>query len=273
MSTAARLLADSSLPRSEARRLLAAVLETTVESLIAHPQRPVGAAAEARFAALCMRREQGEPVAYLLGDREFYGRRFAVSTAVLVPRPETELLVEAALARLRDRRAPRLLDLGTGSGCIAVTLVLERPDAHVLATDRCPEALAVARGNALRLGAKVEFVCSDWYENVRDRYDMIVANPPYVAAADPHLQELGHEPRQALVAGADGLEALRPIIAGARLHLNQCGWLVVEHGFDQAPAVRALFAAAGFIDIETLRDLAGIERACVGRSTAEIADP
>lgn len=264
MSSVAELLAGSALPRGEARLLLAATLGEPVESLVARPERRVEQAAAARFVHLVERRSQGEPVAYLLGEKEFYGRRFAVSRAVLVPRPETELLVELALQRLRLRPASRVLDLGTGSGCIAITLALECPPAAVVAVDRCPEPLAVARGNAQRLGAAVEFDCSDWYGKVEGRFDLIVANPPYVPAADPHLRELQHEPRHALVAGADGLADLRHIVAGAPARLNSGGLLAVEHGHDQGAAVRDLLARAGFTRVETHRDLAGIERACTG---------
>lgn len=268
MTPAATLLAGSDLSRSEARLLLAAALGVPVEALIARPERAVDDTTASRFAVLCARRAKGEPIAYLLGGKEFYGRRFAVSAAVLVPRPETELLVDLALARLQARRAPSVLDLGTGSGCVAITLALECPAVTVLAVDRLAEALAVARSNAQGLGANIEFVLGDWYENVGGRFDLIVANPPYVAAADPHLRELQHEPRHALVAGADGLADLRRIVAGAPVHLNSGGSLAVEHGHDQGAGVRELFARAGFVDIETHRDLAGIERVCTGRLLA-----
>lgn len=264
MSSVAELLAGCALPRAEARLLLAAALGAPVESLVARPERPVDGAAAARFALLAARRAGGEPVAYLLGDREFYGRRFAVSPAVLVPRPETELLVELALARLRARPASRVLDLGTGSGCIAVTLALEYPQAEVVAVDRSADALEVARSNAQRLGARVEFALGDWYAAVGGGFDLVVANPPYVAAADAHLADLRHEPRHALAAGDDGLADLRRIVAAAPAYLNGGGWLAVEHGHDQGAAVRALFAQAGFAGVETHRDLAGIERVCAG---------
>jgi release factor glutamine methyltransferase len=262
--SAAALLSTSKLPRPESRLLLAAVLGIPVEALIAHPELQIAAEAASRFAGLAARRLHGEPVAYLLGEKEFHGRRFAVAPAVLIPRPETELLVEVALARLRGRPAPRLLDLGTGCGCVAITLALERPDASVLAVDRFEEALRLARDNARRLAAGVEFQRSDWYAAVDGDFDAIVANPPYVAAGDPHLQALRHEPQRALVAGADGLDDLRRIVAGAPPHLRPGGWLAVEHGYEQGSAVRALFAAAGFVEVETRRDLAGVERVCIG---------
>lgn len=268
MTSVDALLARSALPRAEARRLLASVLGLPVEVLIARPERHVEEAAAARFADLVARRSRGEPVAYLLGEKEFYGRSFAVSPAVLVPRPETELLVELALTRLRQLSEPRVLDLGAGSGCIAITLALECPAASLLAVERSADALGVARTNAQRLGARVEFVPGDWYQNVDGGFDAIVANPPYVAAADPHLQALQQEPQHALVAGEDGLADLRRIIAGAPAHLRPGGWLAVEHGHDQAPSVRRLFALAGFVAIETHRDLAGVERVCAGTRAA-----
>jgi release factor glutamine methyltransferase len=265
VTSAARLLAASPLPRAEARRLLAAALDTSIEALVARPERPVDAPSAARFAALQVRRAQGEPVAYLVGEKEFFGRRFAVSPAVLVPRPETETLVEIALQRLGQWPAPRVLDLGTGSGCIAITLALECPAATVVAVDRSSEALQLARGNAQRLGARVEFLLGDWFEPVRGRFDLIVTNPPYIARADPHLAELRHEPPHALVGGADGLDDLRRIVGDAAQHLNSGGWLMVEHGHDQGPDVLRLFESAGFVEAETRRDLAGLERVCIGR--------
>jgi len=263
-TSVAELLARSGLSRAEARLLLAAVLGVPVERLVAHPEQRVDDGTAARFAAVAVRCAEGEPVAYLLGEKEFFGRPFAVSPAVLVPRPETELLVELALRRLRSRPASRVLDLGTGSGCIAVTLALQCPAATVVAVDRSVGALEVARSNARRLGARVEFVAGDWYDGVGGRFDLIVANPPYVAVADPHLHALSHEPTHALVAGADGLDDLRCIIAGAPAQLNSGGALLVEHGHDQAASVRELFVRAGFDGIETHRDLAGIERVCAG---------
>jgi release factor glutamine methyltransferase len=264
MSTVGELLAGATLPRAEARLLLAAALRVPIESLIARPERTVDDEAAARFVSLAQRRARGEPVAYLLGEREFYGRRFAVSPAVLVPRPETELLVQLALERLRRQAAPRVLDLGTGSGCIAITLALECPAATVLAVDRSAGALEIARINAERLGARVAFLQGDWYDSIDGRFDLIVANPPYVADADPHLHDLQHEPQQALVAGPDGLDDLRRIIFGAPAHLKPGRWLAVEHGHDQGVRVRQSFASAGFGAIETHRDLAGVERVCSG---------
>ncbi|MCS6945485.1 MAG: peptide chain release factor N(5)-glutamine methyltransferase [Sutterellaceae bacterium] len=257
---AAALLAAAGLPRREARALLAHVLAVPREALIADPQRPVPTAAAARFAQLAQRRRAGEPLAYLLGYCEFYGRPFAVNAAVLVPRPETETLVQLALARLRQMAAPWVLDLGTGSGCVAVTLALECAAATVLASDVSSAALAVARANAHRLGAQVAFFQGDWLAAVRGPFDLIVSNPPYVAAGDPHLAALRFEPAAALIGGDDGLAALRAIIKAAPSSLRSGGWLLVEHGYDQAAAVRALLRGAGFGAITTTRDAAGIER-------------
>lgn len=263
--TAGELLAASGLPAAEARALLAAASGATREALIAFPERAVAPQAAARFAALAARRRAGEPMAYLLGAQEFYGRPFRVTPSVLIPRPETELLVELALDALRAVERPRVLELGTGSGCIAITLALERPDARVAAADRSVEALAVARDNARRLAARVEFVASDWYAAIGGAFDAIVANPPYVAAGDPHLADLRFEPTHALTDRGDGLGCLRTIVAGAAAHLAPGGWLLVEHGYDQGAAVRALFERAGFSAVRTVRDTAGHERACLGR--------
>jgi release factor glutamine methyltransferase len=223
-----------------------------------------------RFFALARRRRGGEPVAYLTGCREFWGLMLGVTPAVLVPRPETETLVEAALARLPSHRPLRVLDLGTGSGAIALALAHERPRVEVIATDASEAALAVAGDNAARLGiANVRFLRSDWYAQLPDgaRFDAIVSNPPYVATGDPHLTEgdLPFEPASALLAGADGLSALRTIVAGAPSRLAPAGWLLVEHGYDQAAAVRALLEGAGFEALASLRDLAGIPRVAAGR--------
>jgi release factor glutamine methyltransferase len=263
--TAGELLAASGLPGAEARALLAFAGGATREALIAFPEEVVAPEAAARFEALAARRRAGEPMAYLLGVQEFYGRPFCVTPAVLIPRPETELLVDLALDALRTTQSPRVLELGTGSGCIAISLALERPDARVAAADASVEALAVARANAQRLGARVDFVASDWYAAIEGEFDAIVANPPYVAAGDPHLAALRFEPIHALTDHGDGLRCLRTIIAGAPAHLARGGRLLVEHGYDQAAAVRALFERAGFDEVRTVSDAAGIERACTGR--------
>jgi release factor glutamine methyltransferase len=263
--TAGELLAASGLPAAEARALLARATGATRESLVAFPETVVAPEAAARVEVLAARRRAGEPMAYLLGVQEFYGRPFRVTPAVLIPRPETELLVDLALDALRPVARPRVLELGTGSGCIAITLALARPDAHIVATDASVGALAVARDNARRLGARVQFAASDWYAAIRSEFDAIVANPPYVAAGDPHLADLRFEPAHALTDRGDGLGCLRAIVAGAPAQLARGGWLLVEHGYDQAAAVRTLFKHAGFADIRSIRDLAAIERVCAGR--------
>jgi release factor glutamine methyltransferase len=270
------LIAASGLPRLDARALAEHASGRSRTWLIAHGDEPAPPEAARAFGALATRRAAGEPLAYLLGAREFRGRAFAVTPAVLVPRPETEGLVDAALARLpaagADAFAPRILDLGTGSGAIAVTLALERPDATVVATDASPAALAVARANARALGAadRVEFLAGDWWDALPHgtaRFDVVVSNPPYVADDDPHLLDpaLRHEPRSALASGPAGLDAIDAIVAGAAAHLVPGGWLLLEHGRDQGEAVRARLAAAGFDAVGTLPDLQGLDRVSLAR--------
>lgn len=253
----------------DARVLLQQVLGMSHAGLIAHSERRLADDERRRFAELIARRASGEPVAYLLGWREFYGRRFKVEPAVLVPRPETELLVDIALDRLAPSEVTSVLDLGTGSGIVAITLALERPPCHVTAVDVSPEALALARENAQALGAaRVEFRQGDWYEPVAGRrFQLIVSNPPYVADADPHLLQgdVRFEPMGALRAGRDGLDAIRRIVAGARAHLDPGGWLFFEHGFDQADECRRLLAEAAFVDVTTASDLAELPRVSGGR--------
>lgn len=269
MTTVAALLAEAqvNIGRSESRLLLRQVLGCDVAWLIAHGEVVPSAAQMAQYRQLCMRRNAGEPVAYITGTREFYGREFMVSPAVLIPRPETELLVELALARLPQ--GARVLDLGTGSGCIGVTLAAERADLQVLLVDASADALEVARSNAQRWApANITLLASDWYAAIGEaRYHTIVSNPPYVAEADGHLAQgdLRFEPRSALAAGEDGLADIRCIVAGARDHLLPGGWLLIEHGHDQAAACAALFEAAGFRERMAERDLAGIVRVSGGR--------
>ncbi len=261
----ATLLAGSGLPAAEARALLAHVLGVSREHLVAHPERAVEASAEATFNALVRQRHDAVPLAYLLGEREFYGRPFKVTPAVLVPRPETELLVELALQRC-DREHASVVDLGTGSGCIAITLALERPSWQVQAVDRSADALAIARANGAALGARVTWHEGDWLAPLGgQRADLIVANPPYVAPGDPHLADLRHEPLAALVAEGGALHALATIIASAPSHLPPGGLLLLEHGYDQGEAVRTLLQDRGFADVETQRDGAGIDRVALGR--------
>ena len=256
------LLSASNLPALESRALLAHQLGVARERLIARPEQAVAAADVRGFAQLAERRQRGEPLAYLLGEREFYGRMFAVSPAVLIPRPETELLVEVAL-RLGPRNQARVLDLGTGSGCVAITLALERAEWQVTATDVSLEAIEVARLNAERWQTNnVRFRHGSWYSAApRDqRFDLIVSNPPYVAAGDPHLDALRFEPGVALAAGDGGLACLRTIVEGALSHVVPGGILALEHGHDQGHAVRSLFAARRWRNVRTETDSAGHDR-------------
>ncbi|MBA2962404.1 MULTISPECIES: peptide chain release factor N(5)-glutamine methyltransferase [Ramlibacter] len=232
--------------------------------LITHDADALEPTTHAAFEAACGRRLAGEPLAYLVGQKEFFGLPLQVDHRVLVPRPDTETIVEWALEALAGRQAPPVIDLGTGSGAIALAIQSRRPDAHVTAVDRSADALAVAAANAQRLQLPVRFVQADWLQGA-GRYDLVVSNPPYVAQGDPHLPALAHEPVSALVAGTDGLSDLRRIAADAPGHLQPGGWLLLEHGWDQAAAVRQLLADAGFTDIGSRRDLAGVERCSGGR--------
>jgi release factor glutamine methyltransferase len=259
---------DVAEARLEVRILLAHALGVERVWLITHEHDSLPAAALASYESLLARRLAGEPVAYILGEKEFFGRSFRVTPAVLIPRPETELLVELALARLPPGRPLRILDLGTGSGCIAITLALERPDCAVVAVEQSESALEVARGNAVRLGAKLSFHAGDWYQALpaaEERFDLIVSNPPYVAEHDTHLAALTHEPTHALAAGADGLDDVRRIVQGAQDHLAAGGWLMFEHGWDQGEACRDLLQQAGFAQVQTGADLAGHGRVTSGR--------
>jgi release factor glutamine methyltransferase len=268
--TLADVLAEARrrIPPAEARLLLGHLLTRPTAWLEAHREEMLSTEQLTQFRGLVTRRAAGEPVAYLLGSREFYGRDFTVTPAVLIPRPETELLVEVALGKVGAGGTAKILDLGAGSGCIATTLALELPAAQVTAVDVSPAALVVARENALRLAAAVDFIESDWLAALPvARFDLIVANPPYVAAGDRHLAEgdLRFEPQEALTDRADGLSALRYIVAEAPRWLTGGGWLFLEHGYDQGAAVYDLLRVAGFADIEQHCDLAGIIRVSGGR--------
>ena len=263
----AEMLRLPNLDPIDARALLRAALGVGDAHLVAHPGQPLTDRQRERYLAWVERRRAGEPVAYLTGEREFYSLDFKVTPAVLIPRPETELLVDAALERVPREGPYRVLELATGSGCVAVAIALHRPRARVTATDVAPDALVIARENAARLGALIEFVESDWLAAVAGRrFDLIVANPPYVAERDPCLAEgdLRFEPRAALLAGADGLACIRLIVAHARAHLDPGAGLLLEHGHDQAARCRALLERAGYRDVVTRRDLAGIERVTGG---------
>lgn len=264
MGIIAEHLREHPIAAVDARVLLRAVLGVNDAYLIAHDRDELSAAHAAQFRAYAARRAAGEPVAYIIGEREFFGHSFKVTPAVLIPRHETELLVELAL----QRQPQRVLDLGTGSGCIGISIALVLPAAQVTAVERSPEALALAHENAQRLHARnIEFRQSDWFSAVQgERYDLIVANPPYVAHGDAHLTQgdLPFEPTQALVSGDDGLADIRIIVAGAPAHLAPGGWLLFEHGYDQAARSRELLTQAGFNEVQSWRDLAGIERVSGG---------
>jgi release factor glutamine methyltransferase len=265
-----RALASSGLIPFEAKILLGHVLHRDRAWLAAHTDETVGPGEAKAFEALARRRRDGEPVAYLIGRREFYGLDLAITPDVLIPRPETELLVELALERIGTGTGTRVLDLGSGSGAVALAIASERPNAEVLGVDVSSSAVTLARSNALGLNlGNVAFVESDWFDAVPEKaYDAIVANPPYVRAGDAHLAEgdVRFEPRGALVAGADGLSAIRAIVAAAPARLAPGAWLLLEHGYDQAAAVMAMLDDARFRDAQTRKDLAGIPRVTLGRN-------
>lgn len=268
MTTVARLLRESGLAAVDARVLLRRVLGWSPAQLASRTEVSVAPPLVEAFTALAARRASGEPVAYIIGEREFYGLMFKVTPAVLIPRPETELLVELALERIPADAPCRVLDLGTGSGCVALTIARQRPQSRVTATDCSRDALAVASANAQALDVhNVEFVHGDWFDAVADRrFDLVVSNPPYIAAGDAHLGEgdLRFEPRGALMAGVDGLECIRRIVRSAAAHLVAGGWLLFEHGYDQAQACRELLDDAGFGSVLSHCDLAGIARVSGG---------
>lgn len=267
--------ASRRIDRLDARLLVEHVVGCTHADLIARPETPLSAEQSAALDALVARRAAGEPLAYLTGSAMFHDFEFHVSPAVLIPRPETELLVELgakfAAERARTCPAPRIVDLGTGSGIVAITLARLCPQAAVSAVDVSPEALAVAAANAARLAPAVRLLAGDWYAPLAgERFDLIVANPPYVVSGDPHLalNGLPFEPQGALtdgVAGGDGLACIRAIVSGAPMHLAAGGWLLIEHGYDQAAGVQTLLRAENFSEVQSWQDLAGIDRVSGGR--------
>jgi release factor glutamine methyltransferase len=269
LAAALRQLQAQGLPRLEAQMLLLHALGQPPHArawLLAHDADALPPAAAQRLPALAARRLAGEPVAYLTGEKHFHGLRLQVDARVLDPRDDTETLVDWALALLPDATPCRVLDLGTGSGAIALALAHRRPQAEVTAVDASADALAVARANAARLGLAVDWRHGDWWAPLAgQRFELVASNPPYIAEGDPHLPALAHEPRAALVSGADGLADVRRIIAGAPAHLAPGAWLLLEHGWDQAAAVRALLSAAGLAQVQSRRDLAGVERCTGGR--------
>lgn len=268
-AAAQRLAYISDTPRLDAETLLAAALDRPRSYLFTWPERVPEPEPFARFAAWLNRRQTGEPVAYILGRREFWSLELEVTPDTLIPRPETELLVERALEHLPADRPVTVADLGTGSGAIALALARERPQARIVATDRSPAALTVARRNAQRLNiSNVEFRAGDWCEPLADeRFDLIASNPPYVATTDPHWQSgaLRFEPSSALLAGDDGLAALRLIILQAPAYLKTGGWLVLEHGYDQGEVVSALLRERGLVAVSDHEDASDISRISCGR--------
>ena len=264
--------AQQATSRIEARVLLREVLQQSDAWLLAHDDELLTAEQAQQYVALVVRRVAGEPIAYITGRREFHGREFKVTPAVLIPRPETELLVELALQRLPAGVSARVIDLGAGSGCIGITIAAERPQALVTLVDASEAALEIARANAAQWApANTRLLHSDWYSAIGELpYDLIVANPPYVAEGDAHLQQgdLRFEPRSALASGVDGLNDLQQIIARAPQHLRAGGWLLLEHGYDQAVPCAWLLEAAGLQDVFNAPDLAGMPRVSGGRLDA-----
>ena len=254
------LLKLSLIDPLEAQVLLAHALKCTRVQLVIRSKDELTPQQVTDASALLMRRMQGEPIAYLTGEREFHGLRFEITPDVLIPRHETELLVELALQKLA--KGGSVLDLGTGSGAIAVSLAHARRDALVTATDTSPTALALAKRNAAGHSTSIQFVQSDWFEQIEGSFDLIVSNPPYIAASDPHLLQgdLRFEPRSALTDEANGMLHIGRIIDGAAHHLKPGGWLLLEHGYDQSSAVRGLLQRAGWQQVQSWPDLAGIER-------------
>ena len=268
-AAAERLAAEHDSARLDAEILLGHVLGRGRAYLYAWPEAELAPDQETAFEALVARRAAGEPVAYLVGRREFWSLSLAVAPGTLIPRPETETLVEAVLARVPPEAESKLADLGTGSGAVALALATERPGCRIVASDRSAGALAVARANAEALGlAQVEFREGDWLQALgAERFAVIAANPPYIPETDPHLErgDVRFEPRAALAAGPDGLDAIHRLIAAAADHLDPGGWLVLEHGWDQGPAVRALMAEAGAEMVSTETDLEARERVTAGQ--------
>jgi release factor glutamine methyltransferase len=259
---------DAGVDRLDAQLLLAHVLQRHRAWLIAHGDEVLSDDDAERSSGLIARRAAGEPLAYLVGEKEFRGLVLRVGPQVLVPRPDTETLVDWALALLAGPLAgiesPRVVDLGTGSGAIALALKQACPRADVTATDASEAALAVARDNGQRLNLPLRLRGGSWWAAVDgERFDLAVSNPPYIAEGDPHLPALRHEPAGALVSGADGLDAIREIVAGAAAHLHAGGWLLLEHGHDQAPAVTGLLLAGGWRSVQSKTDLSGVRR-CTG---------
>ncbi len=267
MNTIGSLVSASGLPALEARILAGFALGLERSYVLSHPEAEVDEEDTAALERLFARRRQGEPIAYLVGSREFFGLELRVTPEVLIPRPETELLVERALLRLAGLKAPRVLELGTGSGAAAIALAKNRPDAEIWATDISPAALSLAEENAAHHGVRLRLLCSHWFEALAgERFHLVAANPPYVAEGDPHLKQgdVRFEPERALLGGADGMACIRRIAAEAREHLHSGGWLLFEHGYDQGERCERLLRECGYVQVADHRDLAGNARVCEG---------
>lgn len=265
----AKLSTISDSAKLDARLLTCHACKTEQTQLISHPEQEITAEQEKIFESNLNRRCEGEPLAYITGKKEFWSLDFKVNEHVLIPRPETELLVELTLKEILNLKTPRILDLGTGSGAIAISLANERKDAKVLATDISPQALDIAKKNAKQHKTEIIFIQSIWYEKLAEKmFDVIICNPPYIAEDDLNLERYvyQHEPSKALISDKNGLQDLEIVIAGAKQHLGAAGYLAVEHGFQQADKVQKLFKQFEFSSIQTHKDLAGLERATTGHA-------
>ena len=258
MTTLRQIFQLQDLPRLDKRVLLSKITGFTTAQLISRDDYELSVEQLQLYLNWLQLALAGEPIAYILGQKEFYSREFKVTPDTLIPRPETELLLEKIL-ELAVPNA-RVVDLGTGSGCLAISAKLERPDLQVIAVDKFVAALQIAQENALNLAAEVEFIHSDWFTNLSGKFDLIASNPPYIEADDPHLQALQFEPQAALSDFADGLSCIRVITNSAREFLNPNGWLIIEHGYNQACAVQEIFREVGLVHIVTLQDYAGLDR-------------
>lgn len=257
------LLAQQDISRLDHRVLLSQITGFSFAQLISRDDYELTSDQLQQYQAWRLRVLAGEPLAYILGKKEFYSREFQVTPDTLIPRPETEILVDKVL-ELAQQNA-RVVDLGTGSGCIAISTKLERLDLSIVAVDKFPAALAVASENAINLVAEIEFVESDWFSNLSGKFDLIVSNPPYIEAGDPHLQNLQFEPQTALSDFSDGLSCIRMIAAGVDQFLNFNGWLIIEHGYNQALAAQEIFRNVGLSQVITLQDYAGLDRITLGQ--------
>lgn len=261
--TIKEIIASSKLDRLDTRVILSYVTGFSSAQLISRDDYQLNSLEYEIYTKLYTRALDGEPIAYLLGYKEFYGRNFKVTSDTLIPRPETELLVDKVLefAKLHDS----MIDLGTGSGCIAITCKLERPDLKVTALDKFSNTLMIARDTAETLGADVNFICSNWFDDVTDKFDIIVSNPPYIEVNDEHLLNLQYEPQFALTDFADGLSCIRVIAEKSSIYLKNNGWLMIEHGYNQGYVVREIFENNGLQEIETFKDYASLERFTIGK--------